>query len=330
MKEKEYPYSSELQKPAGSINCDRRNPIIAWREHQSIKRAGREVSEYQPPKDICLNKIIYPSFDSAQITCYVVERKEDEGKETPCMCYYHGGGFMLPLQKMMLNNAVYYARNTGVRVFLPEYRYVPKVPCTTVIKDCLWLVRYLERHKKELNIDMKRLILYGDSAGGALAASVTHLMRDYGMDAAALQMLIYPATDCYSTRYPSVEQYKYALWPKSSNDYMWKLYLKGARAEVIKTAAPLNREDFTDLPSAYVEPQEIDILRDEGIAYAKKLEAAGCLLELNVIKGSYHGFDCDHESALVKRVLAHRCEIIRNVSMKQKGDDCYDGKDEKI
>ena len=82
-------------------------------------------------------------------------------------------------------------------------------------------------------------------------------------------------------------------------------------------AAPLNMDCFTGLPSAYVEPQEIDILRDEGIAYAKELEQEGCLVELNVVEGSYHGFDFDHNSPLVCRVLQHRCEIMRQFWSKE-------------
>ena len=65
---------------------------------------------------------------------------------------------------------------------------------------------------------------------------------------------------------------------------MWKLYLKGVDKETVKLAAPLNMDHFTGLPSAYVEPQEIDILRDEGIAYAKKLEQKSGLDVISVGK----------------------------------------------
>ena len=99
-------------------------------------------------------------------------------------------------------------------------------------------------------------------------------------------MLIYPALDCYYERYASMETYRHAVWTRKSNIYMWKLYLKGADSETIKLAAPLNMEDFSGLPPAYIEPQEMDVLCDEGIAYAKKLEENGSLFELNIIEGS--------------------------------------------
>ena len=74
--------------------------------------------------------------------------------------------------------------------------------------------------------------------------------------------------------------------------------------------------DFTGLPTAYVEPQEIDCLRDEAIAYANKLKEAGISTELNIIKGSYHGADADHSSPLIQRVLKHRCEVMSRMFAK--------------
>lgn len=311
MKEREkYPYSKELAQPAGSINCNRNNPWIALKEMQSIRRAKNEVKNYIPPDGIKMEKITYRSFDASEIACYIVKKERKADHKAPCMIYYHGGGFMMPLQGMMLRNAAYYAEHTGLSVFLPEYRYVPKVPCRTVMEDCFFLVKQMKEQEEKYQIDMEKLIIYGDSAGAALAAGVTHQMRNHKMPPAAGQMLIYPATDCHYGRYASMETYRYAVWPRKSNIYMWKLYLKGADPDTIKLAAPLNMENFTGLPLAYIEPQEMDVLCDEGIAYAKKLKEKGSLFELNIIEGSYHGFDFDHSSPLVRRVLEHRCEVI--------------------
>lgn len=311
MRKENYHYNPELVKPDGSIDCDRRNPLTALKEMGSILRNKREVRNYMPPAGIEMKKFVYRSYDSKEIVCYLLKKKTDLDDKAPCMVYYHGGGFMMPLQVMMLQNAAYYVQHTGCHVFLPEYRYVPRVSCKTVIKDCFALIEYLREHGDEYQINLEKLIIYGDSAGAALAAGVTHLMRDRGLPKAAGQMLIYPVTDCYSNRYTSMKTYQYAVWPKKSNDYMWRLYLKGVDDDTVKLAAPLNMEDFTGLPPAYVEPQEIDILCDEGIAYAEKLREQGSLVELNIIKGSYHGFDFDHSSPLVQTILEHRCELIK-------------------
>lgn len=317
MKKVKYPYSKELTEPAGSIDCRRNRPWVALKEKRSILRAKEEVRQYVPPQGILMEKTVYRSYDRVEITCYILGQEERTDQKAPCMIYYHGGGFMMPLQGMMLRNAAYYAIHTGCRVFLPEYRYVPEAECRTMIEDCFSIVKHIRKHAQGYGIDPEKLILYGDSAGAALAAGVTHLMRDRTLPKAAGQMLIYPVTDCCSDRHASMEAYRYAVWPKASNDYMWKLYLKGADAETKKLAAPLNMEDFSGLPLAYVEPQEIDILCDEGIAYAEKLRGQGSLMECNVVKGSYHGFDFDQESPLVRRVLEHRCEMIQRFLMEK-------------
>ncbi len=62
-----------------------------------------------------------------------------------------------------------------------------------------------------------------------------------------------------------------------------------------------------------MEPQEIDILRDEAIAYGEKLKAAGIPVEINVIKGSYHGVENDWKSPLTQRLLVHRGEVMRKM-----------------
>ena len=73
------------------------------------------------------------------------------------------------------------------------------------------------------------------------------------------------------------------------------------------------KNDLHDLPPAYIEPQQFDTLRDEAIAYANKLKNAGVDVDLNVISGSYHGFDSDFRSSLVKQVYEKRYQVINRM-----------------
>lgn len=309
MKKKIYDYSSELNFP-GSINCNRNNPWIALKEKRSIVQIRRMVKAYLPPDGIVQRKDCYRSYDQEKVLFYSMEKRTETQGLAPCMIYFHGGGFMMPLQTMMLQNASYYVMQTGYKVVLPEYRYAPKVSCRTTIEDCFYMVLHIRKNYKRYGIDPDKIIIYGESAGGALAAGIVHLMRDRRVPSAAGQMLVYPATDYHYEKYNSMEEYKYAAWPKKSNVFMWKYYLKGAGPKVMRYAAPMNMGNFRNLPPAYVEPQEMDALCDEGIAYAKRLEKAGCPTILNIIPESYHGFDSDHQSPLVQRVLAQRCEVM--------------------
>lgn len=98
-------------------------------------------------------------------------------------------------------------------------------------------------------------------------------------------MLVYPVCDNESGKYASVENYKDAVWSKKANKTMWKTYLKQGTKN-IAYVVPI-KSDLRNLPPAYIEPQEIDILRDEVVAYADKLKAVGVAVEVNKIPGSY-------------------------------------------
>ena len=216
---------------------------------------------------------------------------------------------MFPIQKTMMNNSSLYAQNTGVKVFLPEYRLSLDSPCNTTLEDCYSMLKYVFENAEALKVDKNRVFVYGDSAGGCLAAGVALLNRDRDCFPLCAQMLIYPVCDNESWKYESMEKYKDAFWSKNSNEQMWRLYLgRGVKEEAY--VVPMKNE-LHDLPPAYIEPQQFDTLRDEAIAYANKLKNAGVSVEMNLVSGSYHGFDADLKSPLVKRVFQKRYEVIR-------------------
>ena len=91
---------------------------------------------------------------------------------------------------------------------------------------------------------------------------------------------------------------------------MWEAYLKNAEEKWLPYLIPMRAEELKDLPEAYIEPQQIDVLRDEAVAYAKRLEQVDVNVEVNLIAGSYHGFDSDLTSGLVQRVLRDRINVM--------------------
>jgi acetyl esterase/lipase len=108
-----------------------------------------------------------------------------------------------------------------------------------------------------------------------------------------------------------MNEYKDAPWTKTATIHMWNLYLKNGYMDKLGYAAPLHNSNFSNLPPAYIEALEIDTLRDEAIAYAEKLKDENIPVETYLVEGAYHGFDIDHTSALVKRVLEHRVKIMK-------------------
>ena len=302
-----YAYSKELRRSITFGNIDLEKTVKEGGMTKVANFISKQTNRYKS-KIAAVRKDTYQSFDKTSISFYEFTPKK-EASLYPAMIYYHGGGFMFPIQKAMMNNSALYAANTGVKVFLPEYRLALDSPCDSTLEDCYAMLRFVFENAEKLKVDKKRIFLYGDSAGGCLAAGVSLLNRDRNHYPLCGQMLIYPVCDNEKGKYDSMEKYKDAVWSKNSNEQMWRLYLsRGVEKETY--TIPMKNE-LHDLPPAYIEPQQFDTLRDEAIAYANKLKNAGVDVDLNVISGSYHGFDADLKSPLVKRVFEKRYEVIR-------------------
>ena len=300
-----YPYSPELKTPQRMPDIDPGKPAMAGMLKILCRTHQKQAEAFQPPYGLHCKKISVPSTDGTEIPCYVIETEEADG-DLPGLLMIHGGAFYLPVQTSALALACEYARRLNARVFLPDYRLVPQFAAPSQTEDCLAVWTELSEHAGEHSVDPEKLLILGDSAGAALAAGLCIRLRDEGKTLPKGQLLIYPVTDDRTERYDSYERYASACWSPAATRSMWSAYLKGADERFLPWLVPARCGDLRGLPAAYVEPQEIDVLCDEGISYAERLKAAGVPTELNVVKGSYHGFDSDLSSSLVKRVLDQR------------------------
>lgn len=75
----------------------------------------------------------------------------------------------------------------------------------------------------------------------------------------------------------------------------------------------MQSDNFSDLPSAYVEPAEMDILCDQGVEYAQRLKDSGILAESFIVPGGYHGFDADQTNEYVKKVMERRVDFMKQM-----------------
>lgn len=306
----QYPYRSELKTPKPLGGIDFGNPALAPMVRMVITNLRQAARSWRPPEGIALRTICVLSADGAAVESFVVEPETEE--HLPGMLYCHGGGFFLPLEVPALELAAVYAYKLSIRVFLPEYRLLPDYPYPIPLQDCraVWDELTAQPDRYRLN---GRTLLYGESAGGALAAGLAQQLRDEGKPSPCGQLLVYPALDDRSEKYPSVERYSGAVWTKQANARMWSGYLKNGFQGPESHAVPLRGTDFSRLPPAYIEPQGIDLLRDEGIAYGEALRQAGVPEEVNVVEGAYHGFDADVENPFVQAVLEQRVRAMKRM-----------------
>jgi acetyl esterase len=232
---------------------------------------------------------------------------------SPALLYCHGGAFFMTYAGIHLDNAQHIARETGCKVFIVDYRLSTEAPFPAQFEDCMACLRRVVERAAEMGVDPERIGVMGDSAGGALAAGLAQRAKDEGI-ALRAQILLYPVTDA-SCSSPSAQAFTDTpLWTAGANRIMWDIYLRGGPKDPPpRYASPAHRQDLTGLPSAYVETAEFDPLRDEAIAYAKRLAAAGATVRLNQTRGTIHAIDTVPGSEATRAAMLKRVEAVREL-----------------
>jgi acetyl esterase/lipase len=144
-----------------------------------------------------------------------------------------------------------------------------------------------------LGVDVERIAVGGDSAGGGLAASLTQLVSDRGTPPIRFQLLAYPMLDDRTVVRAEADGLDALFWTPASNRFAWTAYLghePGKDAEP-PYAAAARREDLAGLPPAWIGVGDIELFHDEDVDYARRLAGAGVPCELHVEPGMFHAAD---------------------------------------
>lgn len=230
----------------------------------------------------------------------------------PVLLYFHGGAFAMTYATSHLQFCERYAYEANCAVVFVDYRLGPKYPFPAGFNDCYQSLQWLLSHEATEGFDTQRVIVGGDSAGGALAAGVAQKANDEDLTLAG-QLLIYPVAD-HKCSTDSAQQFDdVPVWNAVSNQRMWDMYLGAQRDTPPKYAVPGQGESLQGLPMAYIETAEFDPLRDEGLEYAEQLHASGVVVTRNETQGTVHGFDVNTKSAITEGALTARIGFLRQV-----------------
>src|SRR5262249_47030311 len=156
----------------------------------------------------------------------------------------------------------------------------------------------------KFRVDPKRIAIMGDSAGGGLAAGLAIMARDRGVQLAR-QILVYPMLDDRNQT-PNPLIAPLITWNYDDNFTGWSALLGKdfGTDRVSPVAAPARLKDFKGLAPAYLEVGELDIFRDENIAYAQQFALAGIPVEFHLHPGAPHGAErLAPTSALAGRIM---------------------------
>ncbi len=228
---------------------------------------------------------------SAQVSLRIL-RPQHAQAPLPVIVYIHGAGWMFGSPQTYDRLVRELAVRAGAVVVFPEYRLCPEARYPTAIEECYSVVKWVAERGREHRMDPKRLAVAGDSVGGNMTAAVTLLSRERGGPDIRLQLLFYPVTDA---AFDTASYHQFAEGYHLRRDAMmwfWDQYTRhpGERNEI--TASPLRArtQQLKGLPPALIITAEVDVLRDEGEAYATKLREAGVRVTAVRFQGTIHDF----------------------------------------
>jgi len=208
----------------------------------------------------------------------------------PVLVYYHGGGWVIGDLETHDTLCRELANGAGCAVVAVDYRLGPESRFPAAVDDCIAATRWVRTNAADLGIDPALLAVGGDSAGGNLAAVVSITLRDAGDPPIALQLLIYPGTDMRRTAPSHTSNGQGYVLTSDTITYFHDHYIDDAAHDLDWRASPLLHPDLSRLPPAFVLTAGFDPLRDEGLAYADALGAAGNATTYVCFDRQIHGF----------------------------------------
>jgi acetyl esterase len=212
-----------------------------------------------------------------------------ETDRLPLLVYFHGGGWVigdLDTHDVLCREL---AQHAGCAVASVDYRLAPEHRFPAAVDDAVAATRWLRAQAASLMLDPARIAVGGDSAGGNLAAVVALAARDAGDPPLSFQLLIYPATDMRCVAESHRTNGQGYLLTSDTIGYFRSHYIDAPQYGDWR-ASPLLRDDLSRLPPAFVLTAGYDPLRDEGLAYADRLTAAGNVVTQVCFERQIHGF----------------------------------------
>ncbi|AVT21554.1 alpha/beta hydrolase [Paracidovorax avenae] len=241
-----------------------------------------------PPADVSEKTI---TVDGKPLVLNIVRPAGARGV-LPAFVFVHGGGWILgdfPTHERFVRDLV--AGSGAVAVFV-NYTPSPEARYPVAIQEIYGATQWVAEHGAEIGVDGKRLAIAGNSVGGNMATVVALMARERGTPALRSQVLFWPVTNA-SFENASYDQYAEGHFlTKGMMQWFWNAYTTDPAQRQDIHASPLRAtpEQLKGLPPALVQTAEKDVLRDEGEAYARKLDAAGVPVVSVRYNGMIHDF----------------------------------------
>ncbi|MGS2739226.1 alpha/beta hydrolase [Sinomicrobium sp. M5D2P17] len=258
---------------------DARQVLVGAQKSVSVDYSGIEESE----------RVI--SQNGNKVNIHITKPKGVK-KDAPVFIFIHGGGWVLgdyPTHRRLVRDLVV---NSGAVAVFPDYTPSPEAQYPTAINEIYAATQWVAENGKEIGVDGENLAVAGNSVGGNMAAVTALMAKNNNGPKIKLQVLLWPVTDA------NFETASYNLYAegrfltKNMMKWFWDNYLPDTKKRKEIYASPLKAglNELKGLPPALVQTAENDVLRDEGEAYARKLNEAGVPVTLTRYNGLIHDY----------------------------------------
>ena len=251
--------------------------------------------------------------DAGEVKVTIV-RPHGVTETLPAFMFFHGGGWVLgdfPTHERFVRDLVMYSG--AVAVFV-NYTPSPEAGYGVAINQAYAATKWVAEHGKEINVDGKRLAVAGNSVGGNMATVIALMAKQKGGPKLRSEILFWPVVDA-NFETDSYKQFADGHFlTRNMMKWFWDNYTTDAAKRKEITASPLRAtiEQLKDLPPTLIQTAENDVLRDEGEAYGRKLDAAGVAVTTVRYNGMVHDFGLLNALSTVPAV---------RTSLEQAGDE---------
>lgn len=213
-------------------------------------------------------------------------------EKLPVVIYFHGGGWVLGNQETHDRLIREIANGANAAVVFVNITPSPEAKFPIALEEAYAATKYIAENGNNINLDPSRIAVAGDSVGGNMATVVTMMAKERMGPDITFQLLFYPVTDSsfYTSSYKQFATDYYLT--REAMKWFWDNYLPDKQKRKDSKASPLRAtlEELNGLPEAMIINGEFDVLRDEGEAYAHKLNDAGVKVTAVRYLGTIHDF----------------------------------------
>ena len=249
---------------------------------------GAQAGAKLPPADVSERTI---TAEGKSIKLTIVRPAGAKGV-LPAFMFFHGGGWILgdfPTHERFVRDLV---ADSGAAAVFVNYTPSPESRYPVAINEAYAATKWVADNGAQINVDGKRLAVAGNSVGGNMAAVVALMAKAKGAPALRAQVLFWPVTNANFENASYDEFANDHFLTKNMMKWFWDAYTTDPKQRNEIYASPLmaSAEQLKGLPPALVQSAEKDVLRDEGEAYARKLDAAGVTVVATRYNGMIHDF----------------------------------------